>query len=110
MNRKRKIGIVLILLGFCLPLVSFNYADGYKQNLGLIGNIVGVQPPPERPSFNIGHKFLGEEKYKRELREYQYKPMYIVIFGQTILYKNVVALGIVLIFIGVGFVFLSRHD
>ncbi len=95
MSKIRKIGIVLILSGFCLSLVSFNYAHGYTPGLGLIGNILGEERTPTSRIIIISE--LGKADLK-----YRYRPMYIVIFGETILYKYIVALSIVLILIGLG--------
>jgi hypothetical protein len=39
----KKIGIVLIIIGICLPLALSPFITGYKEGAGLYNNIFGIK-------------------------------------------------------------------
>ena len=54
MNIKVKYGIVLIIIGLSLPMISFGFTSGYEPRLGLLENIRNM---------NV---YLREGKYEEE--------------------------------------------
>lgn len=42
MNNRQKIGIVLIIIGICIPLLTLPFLSGYSKDKGLIDNLYGV--------------------------------------------------------------------
>ncbi len=43
MSRKRKCGIILIIIGLVLPMISFGLTDGYDPQLGLLWSIRNME-------------------------------------------------------------------
>ena len=43
MSKAKKIGVILILVGICLPLVSLGFVSNYHPSLGIIENIQGMK-------------------------------------------------------------------
>jgi hypothetical protein len=45
MDRETKTGIVLILIGICVPLITLPFLSGYSQDKGIFANLyqVGIQ-------------------------------------------------------------------
>jgi hypothetical protein len=63
MDRETKTGIILIILGICIPLATFPYLSGYAKDKGIIENFyqAGIQIKQDtkgdtanQPSKNIG--------------------------------------------------------
>lgn len=43
MSTTKKIGIILILIGICLPISLLGFASGYHSRVGIIGNIQDME-------------------------------------------------------------------
>lgn len=52
MNREKKIGIVLIIVGICLPLIFLPFLSGYDKDKGIIENFlkIGIVIKKEKPA------------------------------------------------------------
>ena len=54
MDLEKKIGILLIAIGICIPLCTIPYLSGYSKDKGIFGNLYGLaieigadnRPPP----------------------------------------------------------------
>ena len=104
MTKYKQIGIVLILIGFFLPLISFTFADGYNPRLGfwwsvpkMNVNLWKTQNLP-RPSPN-NPNIVPAEDLPDEL-----KP------SVTLPFKYPFSLGIFTILVGIGFAVLPKHS
>ena len=118
MSKAKKIGIVLILIGICLPIVSLGFASNYYPRLGLIRNIqmMEIVLRPELLGNNIITDFqpikeVPPEKKPKELKSNDWEivkeePIKPKI---AIPYKYIFALGVVLIFAGIGIIVLSSN-
>ncbi|MBA4390912.1 MAG: hypothetical protein C0399_08240 [Syntrophus sp. (in: bacteria)] len=51
MNREKKTGVVLIIIGICLPLVFLPFLSGYEKDRGIIENFlkIGIVVKKEKP-------------------------------------------------------------
>ncbi len=104
MNIKVKYGIVLIIIGLSLPMISFGFTSGYEPRLGLLENIRNM---------NV---YLREGKYEEEeylgenwpMRNKVWKTRTITLETPvTISYPLVLAFGVILASVGTGLVLLN---
>jgi hypothetical protein len=51
MNREKKTGVVLIIIGICLPLIFLPFLSGYEKDKGIIENFlkIGIVIKKEKP-------------------------------------------------------------
>ena len=122
----KKVGVVLILAGFCLPLVLFFFAEGYNGRLGLLWSIPQMDMVLRERQSKLMLPSNVTKEYKEFLREQEKKPpgktdyagysiwedrlekFRLIIPPIIIPYKYPVAIGIILIFTGIGIVALSK--
>jgi hypothetical protein len=120
MGRGKKIGVVLILAGLCIPILAMIFASGYKSQQDLIWNIKNTEVVfwkqtsiiPTKSSADIFDKVDANRKdeahgpskdydplelYHRKITTYHQLPC-SVFFG----------VGIILTAIGIGLVILSK--
>jgi hypothetical protein len=45
MNRRKKTGVILIIVGICIPLLALPFVSGYSKEKGVIANFykIGIQ-------------------------------------------------------------------
>lgn len=129
MHKGKKIGIILILVGLCLLLVSLAFISGYQQKLGLLGSISDMElvlkegkwvdypqgytppaaplPAPVPPDDPFYERYKELEKtYIDPLRNFT--PHYEKRIA--IPYKYFFGLDIILIFLGIGIVIFSKSN
>jgi hypothetical protein len=95
MNREKKIGVVLIVLGIWFPLILFPFVSGYEKDKGIILNI-----------FNAGI-MLKKEKPVADKETFPLSLMKII--PGRLPYRFVLASGIFFIFTGIVKIDLSRR-
>lgn len=130
MGKMRKIGVILILVGFFMPLVLFFLSTGYRPETGLLGNVMwkdgfGIM---ELHVWTVAKKetlivsrltFFDKYTNKTDYSKYILKnteetepflPWRVISRKEriTIPYRYVLAGGIVLIFLGTGIITLSK--
>jgi len=95
MNREKKIGVVLIILGICLPLMLLPFVSGYEKDQNIIQNLLktSIVLKGERPD-------NGKETSLSSLMR---------IIPGRLPYRFVLAAGIFLIFIGIVKIDISRR-
>jgi|SRR4030042_4448747 hypothetical protein len=42
MNREKKIGVILVAIGICLPLIFLPFVSGYEKDKGIIENFLKI--------------------------------------------------------------------
>jgi uncharacterized membrane protein len=114
MSKAKKIGIVLILVGICLPVISLGFASGYYPTRGLIGNIQSMEiilreesyilTPWSEDTIDTGDtgRIIKEEDITNNFEPVPVKSKI------AIPYKYIFAVGIVLVFSGIGIMVLSN--
>ncbi len=107
MSRSRKIGIIFILIGFTLPLVLFAFASDYYPGAGILGSLsmMKLVISEEIRCSNIKVE-PGSLKSFKEASECGILkgPDPIIKRERAIPYKYILAIGIILISIGIGMV------
>jgi len=128
MSRAKKIGIIFILVGICLPLSLLGFVSGYYPRLGLIGNILlmeivlrpesqgdifdQIQAPPEAPEpapeFDPDAPMPAPKPGEiitdfKPVKEAPVKPKIAIPF------KYIFALSVVLVFAGTVIIVLSSN-
>ena len=117
----RKVGVVITLVGFCVPLASLFFVKGYHPKLGLLGSISRmkivlreseyikypsprIEPTKERAgkkkvtsSGRFSDALLRQESAERERKS-----------EISIPYRYIGSGGIVLIFVGIGLIVLYK--
>jgi hypothetical protein len=110
MSKVKKIGIVLILVGICLPVITLGFTSGYSRNAGLIGNIQRMEIvliPGEKPSPVPAPP--NAPPPERGLLRFDDIPIIKPIKPElAIPYKYIFAFGVVLVFAGIGTIALSN--
>jgi len=107
----KKVGVVLILVGFCLPLVLFNFASGYNPRAGILWSI-----PKMKLTLKTDNLALFREQRPARISEIppsEERLRYVYPFPKEdsiyiIPYKYPLSIGIILIFAGIGIVALSK--
>jgi hypothetical protein len=109
MSKAQKFGIVLILIGVALPTILLGFASTYYPTRGLIWNvqhmkIVLKQRETIRPTGDIFDQIAPDKpEQPKGFTPLEDKTLQIIIP-----YKYIFALGVVLVFSGIGFITLSK--
>ena len=90
MDKAKKIGIVLLLVGFCLPFVAFPFVDNYSPHESVVTNIQEMEIVLKEQKLIITGDGLKVEEKK------------------ALPYRYIFLLGVVLVFTGVGFIAISK--
>jgi len=100
MTRYKKIGIILILIGLCIPIIAFVFASGYNPKLGFWWSISHMNILLQEGSIkgNPGGSLGGGKVYDTS----QIK------FDVYLPYKYPFSLGIILVFSGFAIFFLAK--
>ena len=101
----RKFGVMITLVGFCIPLALFPFARGYNHRVGLLGSVPQMKLVLKE-RFEETTKQFKERTGKTGIGDYIIERVKVEEFA--IPYKYPVAIGIVLIFIGIGFILLFK--
>ncbi len=98
MNRGKRIGVILILVGLCIPILAMLFASGYSSGRDFMWNVK-----------NTGFVIWTENKSEAPGPWQSYRT-----WTPTITYfvpcSVFFALGIVLVATGTGFIILSRDQ
>jgi hypothetical protein len=90
MNQARRIGTILILVGLCLPIVSFAFVDNYSSEESIVTNIMEMEVVLREGKIVIsGGSFETTSK-------------------KAIPYKYIFGLGVVLVFTGAVYITLWK--
>jgi len=97
MEKEKKTGIILIVIGICMPLLSLPFVTGYEQHKGILRNVYETGIPlqrvdPEKREAGIKTKTEGT-KDRGSLIE-RYTPRMLPL-------RYILALGVFLIFLGI---------
>ena len=129
MRKCKKAGIILILVGFCLLIISFAFISGHQQKLGVLESMSDMElilnegkwiayprgytppaaplPAPVPPDDHFYERYKELEKiYITPLQNFT--PHYENRIA--IPYKYFFGLDIILIFLGIGIVTLSKSN
>jgi len=130
MHKGRKVGIILILVGLCLQLVSFAFVSNYNPEWGVLDNISSMElvikegysqqkeidyamslpdPAPAPDAYVPGEPFPKEEPSYKEwiINDIKAHPDEIRI---ALPYKYFYCLDIILIFLGIGLVIFGKLE
>ena len=57
MHRQRRVGIILIIIGICLPLITLPFLSGYSRDRGIFDNLyrVGIDLRKDRQA-DVGNQ------------------------------------------------------
>ena len=98
----RKVGVMFILIGFCIPSILFFLAEGHYPRTGLLGNIHRMElrfKNPNYPSPQEREKMSALELFDARAKAEEYI---------IIPYRYSVILGILLVCVGTGAFILSK--
>jgi hypothetical protein len=91
MGQWKKVGVILILIGICIPILAMLFAQGYDSRRNLISN-----------AQNIETVFWQEISHPPGL-SYRINTIYIP-------YRYFLALGLILTATGIGLTMLSKNE
>jgi hypothetical protein len=63
MSRGKKIGVVLILAGLCIPILSMLFAEGYDSRQDLIWNIQEMEIYVGKQTIPVKYEMVGTVQY-----------------------------------------------
>lgn len=90
MNQAKKIGIILLLVGSCLPFLAFPFVDNYSPHEGIMTNVQKMEIVLKEQKLMVsGGGLKVQEK-------------------SAIQFKYIFGLSVVLVLVGAGFVALSK--
>jgi hypothetical protein len=92
MSRGRKIGIIFIILGILIPLLSLLRVTGYDRSKGIIKNI-----------YNVSVVIIEEKSTESPSKMTKFIP-------KRFPYRFILALGVFLVFIGIRRLDLSKKQ
>ena len=99
MTKYKRIGIILILIGICIPLVAFVFSSGYNPKLGFLWSITKMNiylwTQPAKPQ--TPPPGLDFDPY--------FEPHDIPV---VLPYKYTFGLGVIFVLSGIGFFVLSK--
>ncbi len=127
MSKHKRIGIILVLLGLCIPLLLLGFATKINDNLSTnyLFALQHVNPPQEDIVDKIQNlEIVLREKQSRTWREEErneFDPQQMLPAGLypvtgkeinkiSIHYKYIFASGIICLFIGIGFIILGNKS
>ena len=108
MQKKRKIGIVLILVGLCIPILSVLFSSTYHPKAGIIWNIKHTEIVIREQSGLIDDLALFCSSNNAISKSMYVGWEYIKKSRIAVPCRYVFALGIGLTAIGIGFVILPK--
>lgn len=111
MSKIKKVGVILIIIGICLPIIFLAFASPYYPNVGLIYNIQTMKIVLREERFTKT-EYLGTLEDLKEQKQRPEQPpqeIKVRIPEKTIPYKYIFAFGVILIFTGIGIIVLSGN-
>ncbi len=97
MTKYKRIGIILILIGICIPLISFVFATGYNPHFGFWWSVTKM----EIKLWHTSKSTLAPGWY--DVDDARLVPHYVVLP-----YKYLFSLGIIFILVGICLFALSK--
>ncbi len=116
MNKYKRIGIILILIGVCIPLVAFIFAIGYEPKMGFWWsvpnmNIILWQKHLKLESSSVGSNIQKPMTYEEAIDIVPPEDLPIEALRATFVllpYKFPFSLGIILLLSGIGLFVLAK--
>ena len=101
MNPGKKSGIIFIVIAICIPLLVLPFLSGFSREKGLIDNLysVGIQIAKDRPDNGVGN---GDPSQKRKITWGDIMP-------RRIQFRFILAISVILLFVGFVRIERSRH-
>jgi hypothetical protein len=99
MSRGKRIGVILILVGLCIPILAMLFASGYSSGRDFMWNVK-----------NSGIVIWTEKKTEAPGPWQASHPLWIPTITYFVPCSVFFALGIVLVATGTGFMLLSRDQ
>lgn len=101
MNPNRKTGIILIIIGICIPLVTLPFLSGFSKEKSFMDNLysVGIQIRKEAPANPVTNVQPTEKR----------KLTYSDVLPRRIQFRFILALAVLLLFIGIVKIEQSRQ-
>lgn len=93
MNPNKKAGITLVIIGICIPLLTLPFLSGFSKDKSLTENLYGVgiqirKEAPANPATNV------QPAEKRKLT-------YSDVLPRRVQFRFILALAVVLLFVGI---------
>ena len=97
MDRDTKIGIILIIIGICVPFATFPYLSGYAKDKGLIENLyqAGIQIKHYKQGETTSHPPGSIPKINRRT------PDFSKLIPRAIPLRLFLAISVVLFYMGI---------
>lgn len=101
MNPNKKIGLILIIIGICIPLLTLPFLSGFSKDKSFKENLynVGIQIRKEAPANPVTNVQPTEKR----------KPTYSDVLPRRIQFRFILALAVLLLFIGIVKIEQSRQ-
>ena len=68
MDQQRRVGLILILIGICIPLMTLPFLSGYSRDKGFFDNFyrVGIELRKDKPADAYSHPLGDLERQDRK--------------------------------------------
>jgi hypothetical protein len=98
MDHDKKIGIILIAIGFCIPLIALPFITGYDKNRGFYDNFykVGIRIKNNKQSDKVTQHPQGVGNKKLKTSDIMQK-----IIPETIQFRFFLVFTVIFIYIGI---------
>jgi hypothetical protein len=98
MNKKKQFGILLILVGLCIPLSILPFLSGYARDKGVIDNLYQVGIELRKADHSAAERQLsGAAKERTTTRS----PNFSALMPKRIPYRLFLAVALVFLYIGI---------
>ena len=97
MEKERKKGVILIVIGICIPLLSLPFVTGYEQHKGIVRNVYDTGIPLQKVSKG---KHEVSTKPKTEGAK-DTGSLIEKLMPQMLPLRYILALGVFLVFLGI---------
>jgi len=102
MEKEKKAGIILIVIGICIPLLSLPFVTGYEQRKGFVGNLYDTGIPLQRVDAEKHEAGIKPDTEKPKTEGTKDARSFMERFTPRMLpLRYILALGVFLIFLGV---------
>lgn len=97
MDKEKKRGLILIVIGICMPLLSLPFVTGYEQHKGIVRNLYETGIPLQKAGPE-----MSETSTKPQAQEAKDKESLIEkLTPQMLPLRYILALGVFLVFVGI---------
>jgi len=105
MDRQRRVGIILIIVGICIPLITLPFLSGYSKDRGIFENLyrVGIDLRKDKPA-NAGNQAPGK------LEEREHKTLHFSrLIPKRIPFRFFLVITLILLYLGIVKMNASGH-